>query len=98
MRQVETMCLKTGGNGLGLRAQNAVIASWARWQQDQIMSHRLAKAEAAAFGDEVDQMVAELRYTKYEQETEKRYHRSAVVGSVCIFGILKSMYGSATSF
>ena len=72
MRQVETMCLKTGGNGLGLRAQNAVIASWARWQQDQIMEHRCAKAEAAAFGDEVDQMVAELRYTKYEQETEKR--------------------------
>ncbi len=72
MRQVETMCLKTGGNGLGLRAQNAVIASWARWQQDQIMEHRLAKAQAAAFGDEVDELVAELKFEKYEAETEKR--------------------------
>ena len=39
MKQVENMALKTGSNGLGLRAQNHVIHSWARWQQDQIMEH-----------------------------------------------------------
>ncbi len=72
MRQVENMSLKTSGNALGLRAQNAVVASWAKWQERQIMSHRLAKAEAAAFGDEVDELVAELKFEKYEAETEKR--------------------------